>query len=55
MLKYALSLSFRVLLHPLRKYPGPFIARLSEAYGGFYALRGTLHLQAYKNHLKYGK
>ncbi|KAI1868729.1 uncharacterized protein JN550_006304 [Neoarthrinium moseri] len=51
---YAFTFSFRVLLHPLRKFPGPFVAGLSEAYGGFYAIKKCLHLQAYKNHLKYG-
>ncbi|CAJ2507046.1 Uu.00g082320.m01.CDS01 [Anthostomella pinea] len=49
-----LVLGFRLLLHPLRKYPGPFAAKLSEAYGGFYALRKRLHLQTYENHLRYG-
>ncbi|KAI0975841.1 cytochrome P450 [Xylaria arbuscula] len=49
-----LVLSFRVSWHPLRKYPGPLIAKLTDAYGGFFAVRGSLHVETYKNHLKYG-
>ncbi|KAI4598965.1 hypothetical protein KJ359_002380 [Pestalotiopsis sp. 9143b] len=51
---YALVLSYRVLLHPLRKYPGPFLASLSEAYGGVYAIKKYGHLNTYYNHLRYG-
>ena len=47
--------AFRLFLHPLRGYPGPFIARLTDAYGGYYALRKCLHLTTYDNFLKYGR
>ncbi|KAI1300415.1 cytochrome P450 [Xylaria venustula] len=49
-----LVISYRVSWHPLRKYPGPLIANLTDAYGGFFAVRGSLHVETYKNHLKYG-
>ncbi|KAI0138459.1 hypothetical protein BJ166DRAFT_544431 [Pestalotiopsis sp. NC0098] len=52
---YALILSYRVLLHPLRKYPGPFLASLSEAYEGVYAIKKCGHLNTYYNHLRYGE
>ncbi|KAI1436744.1 hypothetical protein GGR50DRAFT_188761 [Xylaria sp. CBS 124048] len=49
------SSSFTYLLLPPRQYPGPLATKLLGAYGGFFALKGTLHLETYKNHIKYGK
>ncbi|KAM0814661.1 hypothetical protein AB5N19_00451 [Seiridium cardinale] len=46
--------SYRLLLHPLRKYPGPFLAKLSDVYGGYFVVARRLHLQTYRNHLQYG-
>ncbi|KAI1320140.1 cytochrome P450 [Xylariaceae sp. FL0255] len=46
--------SYRLLLHPLRKYPGPLIAQASDAYCGYFAVKRCLHLQTYKNLLRYG-
>ncbi|RYP11509.1 hypothetical protein DL764_000032 [Monosporascus ibericus] len=45
---------YRILLHPLRSYPGPFLAKLSDSYAGFYALTWRLHLVTRRDHLKYG-
>ncbi|KAI1327353.1 cytochrome P450 [Xylariaceae sp. FL0255] len=47
-------LGYRVLLHPLRQYPGPLAAKLSGAYNGIYALKGSLHLETYRQHTLYG-
>lgn len=47
-------IAFRVAHDPLRKYPGPLIARFSSAYGAFYVWRQCLHLVAPKLHEKYG-
>ena len=47
--------SYRLLLHPLSKYPGPFLARLSDIYGGYYALRRSLHLRTFEDLKEYGK
>ncbi|KAI1208484.1 cytochrome P450 [Annulohypoxylon truncatum] len=46
--------SYRLLLHPLSRYPGPFLAKLSDAYPGFYAFRRRLHLTTQRDHQKYG-
>ncbi|KAI1264187.1 cytochrome P450 [Xylariaceae sp. FL1019] len=46
--------AYRLLLHPLRKYPGPLFAQVSDAYCGYFAARRCLHLQTYKNLLQYG-
>ncbi|KAI1866588.1 hypothetical protein JX265_007889 [Neoarthrinium moseri] len=45
---------YRLLLHPLRKYPGPFFAKLSDVYGGYFAAARRLHLRTYQDHLQYG-
>ncbi|KAI0875892.1 cytochrome P450 [Hypoxylon argillaceum] len=46
--------AYRILLHPLSKYPGPFVAKLTEGYAGFYAGLQRLHLVTQQNHQKYG-
>ncbi|KAI1863589.1 hypothetical protein JX265_008806 [Neoarthrinium moseri] len=45
---------YRVLLHPLSHYPGPFLAKLTDAYPGYYAFRRRLHLTTYLDLQKYG-
>ncbi|KAG8425885.1 hypothetical protein J3459_008675 [Metarhizium acridum] len=52
---YLVSLAlYRLLLHPLRKYPGPFTAKLSDLYGAFYAFHTVLHERTLDDHAKYG-
>ncbi|KAI0140025.1 cytochrome P450 [Hypoxylon sp. NC0597] len=46
--------SYRLLFHPLRKYPGPLAAKLSDAYAGYFAAARRLHLKTYYDHLQYG-
>ncbi|KAH9908391.1 cytochrome P450 [Xylariomycetidae sp. FL2044] len=54
-LPYLISLvAYRVFFHPLRKFPGPFLAKLSDAYPGFYALSMRLHLRTFQDQKKYG-
>ncbi|KAI3327530.1 hypothetical protein HD806DRAFT_325911 [Xylariaceae sp. AK1471] len=45
-----LVFSYRIVLHPLRGYPGPFLGRLKDGYGGFYSFRRNLH----RRHMKSG-
>ncbi|KAI1410884.1 cytochrome P450 [Hypoxylon sp. FL1857] len=45
--------SYRILFHPLRKYPGPFVAKLSDVYAGYFAAARRLHLKTYQDHLQY--
>ncbi|KAI0545493.1 cytochrome P450 [Xylaria curta] len=54
-LYYLLVFGYFILLHPLRDYPGPFIAKITNWYGGFHALSMRLHLTTYRDHQKYGK
>ncbi|KJZ75114.1 hypothetical protein HIM_05600 [Hirsutella minnesotensis 3608] len=49
-----LLLSYRITLHPLAKYPGPLLARLTDSYGAFFAASRSLHLVTFENHVKYG-
>ncbi|KAI1264045.1 cytochrome P450 [Xylariaceae sp. FL1019] len=52
---YVLALiSYRLFLHPLHHFPGPLIAKISDVYGGYYALRRRLHLETLRNHLEFG-
>ncbi|KAI0160396.1 cytochrome P450 [Xylariaceae sp. FL1272] len=45
---------YRLLLHPLSKYPGPLIAQVSDAHCGYLAVKRCLHLQSCKNLQQYG-
>lgn len=49
-----LSISCQLLLHPLRKFPGPFLAKFTDGYIGYQAARKRLHLATYDDHAKYG-
>lgn len=40
--------------HPLRQYPGPFLAKITDAYSGYFAYKKELHLRVYQHMLKYG-
>ncbi|KAI5919082.1 cytochrome P450 [Camillea tinctor] len=47
-------ISYQLLSHPLKNYPGPLAAKLTHGYEAFYGIRHCLHLTTYKCHLKYG-
>ncbi|KAF3061047.1 Isotrichodermin C-15 hydroxylase [Daldinia childiae] len=47
-------LSYQVTFHPLRAYPGPLIAKFTNAYGAFHVVRRCMHLATYNDHLRYG-
>lgn len=55
LLKCILLVSSRLIFHPLRDYPGPLFARLTDAYGGYFALKKRLHLVTYQNFQDYGE
>ncbi|KAK1760308.1 Isotrichodermin C-15 hydroxylase [Echria macrotheca] len=46
---------YRVFLHPLAKYPGPLLAKLTDAYMLYHAWKGDRHLEFWRMHEKYGK
>lgn len=47
-------LVYRLTFDPLRHFPGPFVARFTDAYAGYHAIRRRLHLQAYSDLQQYG-
>lgn len=42
------------VFHPLAKYPGPVIAKLTNLYSVWHAAKGTQHWNLYELHRKYG-
>ncbi|KAI1439462.1 cytochrome P450 [Annulohypoxylon stygium] len=49
-----LRITYLIWFHPLSSYPGPFTAKLSNAYNGYHAFKRQLHTTTRQNHLKYG-
>ncbi|KAJ0114112.1 hypothetical protein J7T55_007946 [Diaporthe amygdali] len=53
-LTLCLLMIYQLHFHPLRGFPGPFWAKITDAYGGINALTKRAHLATYQNHLQYG-
>ncbi|CAI6018320.1 unnamed protein product [Clonostachys chloroleuca] len=49
-----LLFSRRLFLHPFKNIPGPFLAKVTNLYGGIQAIRRRGHLASYENHVKFG-
>ena len=45
---------YNLYFHPLRRYPGPVLARCSRLWYTFYFVRGKFHLATQRAHEKYG-
>jgi hypothetical protein len=45
---------YRLTLHPLAKYPGPFLAKVTDIYLAWYAYKGSRHLAFHNAHAQYG-
>jgi cytochrome P450 len=45
---------YRVYIHPLSKYPGPFLWKISRLSQTYYLFRGTLPWKIHQLHEKYG-
>ncbi|KAH8595992.1 cytochrome P450 [Bisporella sp. PMI_857] len=46
--------TYRLAFHPLAKYPGPLLARLTTLYGAYHAYHGDMHLDLQRLHRKHG-
>ncbi|KAL7273449.1 hypothetical protein RUND412_003704 [Rhizina undulata] len=45
---------YRLYFHPLSKYPGPFLAKITSLHALYHAFRGDRHIMTHKAHKKYG-
>ncbi|KAI0398014.1 cytochrome P450 [Xylariaceae sp. FL0594] len=52
---FILLISYRLFFHPLRHVPGPFLAKISDCYVGYYAIKQSLHLATCRDCVRYGR
>jgi cytochrome P450 len=45
---------YRIYFHPLSRFPGPKLARLSDLWTVYYSIKGQSHLKAFEAHQKHG-
>jgi cytochrome P450 len=46
---------YRIFFHPLARYPGPWLAKVSNSYAAWHAYKGDIHVDMWRCHQKYGK
>lgn len=46
---------YNVYFHPLRSYPGPWLARATWLYNAYFTTRGKMPAQTHHLHLTYGE
>ncbi|KAI4866858.1 cytochrome P450 [Hypoxylon rubiginosum] len=44
---------YRLLLHPLKNYPGPQLAKISDTYSTYHSAKKSLHLATRQAHIEY--
>ncbi|KAI1145539.1 cytochrome P450 [Nemania diffusa] len=49
-----LYIAYTLLLHPLRKYPGPLLGKITNLYAAVFAIDRRLHQEIWRNHKLYG-
>jgi len=47
-------ITYRLTFHPLAKYPGPFLAKITDLHQAYHALKGDRQVEFYRCHQKYG-
>ncbi|KAH8812508.1 cytochrome protein [Xylogone sp. PMI_703] len=53
-LKVLAKCIYRVTLHPYARYPGPFLAKFTNAYAAYHSWKGDLHIDIWRCHENYG-
>ncbi|KAK8022508.1 cytochrome P450 [Apiospora rasikravindrae] len=48
------KLTYLAFFHPLARYPGPFLAKFTDAYGAYHGWKGDIHLDMWRAHQTYG-
>ncbi|KAK6208581.1 cytochrome P450 3A31 [Colletotrichum tabaci] len=46
--------TYLAFFHPYAKYPGPFLAKFTNAYAAYHGWKGDIHLDFWRCHEKYG-
>ncbi|KAJ0109328.1 hypothetical protein J7T55_000253 [Diaporthe amygdali] len=46
---------YRLYFHPLAKHPGPFLAKITDAYMLWHSYKGDRHLELWRMHQRYGR
>ena len=46
---------YRITWHPLSKYPGPFLASITDLYAAYHGFLGDIHLDMSQCHTQYGQ
>ena len=45
---------YLVFFHPLSTFPGPWMAKFTNAYAAYHSLKGDMHLELKKLHSRHG-
>lgn len=51
---FVITVIYRLYFHRLRRYPGPFLARVTGWYSVYHAYIGDVHLDMLRCHEEYG-
>ncbi|KAH9904867.1 cytochrome P450 [Xylariomycetidae sp. FL2044] len=51
---FILLTGYRLFLHPLSRYPGPFLARITNLYSAVNVVLLRLHVKTFESHQRYG-